>query len=72
MNGSTPIYSLSGPSSGLINHAGNGNVKNITDSVNGTWTYNYDGVTACKLRRLAARISITPTPPTGRTANTVT
>ncbi len=43
-NGSTPIHSLSGPSSGLINYAGNGNVKNITDSVNGTWTYNYDGV----------------------------
>ncbi len=43
-NGGTQIYSLSGPSSGLINYAYNGNVLGVIDSVNGSWTYTYDGV----------------------------
>ena len=44
-NGSTPVYSLYGPDTGnLIKYAGNGNVMNVTDSVNGTWAYTYNGV----------------------------
>jgi RHS repeat-associated protein len=44
-NGGATVYSLSGPATGnLINYAGNGNVLNVIDTVNGTWAYTYDGV----------------------------
>ena len=45
--GSTPVYSLTGnnPNNpGMVYYAGNGNVLGANDSVNGNWTYSYDGV----------------------------
>jgi RHS repeat-associated protein len=46
-SGSTSGSTLTGGSGGTaysltVNHAGNGDVSNLTDSVNGTWSYVYD------------------------------
>jgi RHS repeat-associated protein len=40
--GALPAYSFSGPSNGLVQFSLNGNMTNVTDSVMGTWQYNYD------------------------------